>query len=50
MVTLSGHSEPEQFVMYDFQEWTREEKNKCLEETENSFKYSGKILREIISQ
>lgn len=28
-----------------FQEWTREEKNKCLKETENSFKYSGKILR-----
>lgn len=27
------------------EEWTREEKNKCLKETENSFKYSGKILR-----
>jgi heme oxygenase len=30
--------------------WTREEKNLCLEETESSFKYSGKILRTIISQ
>ncbi len=33
-----------------FQGWTREEKNLCLEETESSFKYSGKILRTIISQ
>ena len=27
--------------------WTREEKDKCLEETELSFKYSGALLREI---
>lgn len=33
-----------------FQGWSREEKNLCLEETESSFKYSGKILRTIISQ
>ncbi|KAL2621149.1 hypothetical protein R1flu_001354 [Riccia fluitans] len=31
------------------EEWTREEKNHCLEETELSFKYSGKLLRLIIS-
>ncbi|XP_030553059.1 heme oxygenase 1, chloroplastic-like [Rhodamnia argentea] len=29
--------------------WTREEKNHCLEETERSFKYSGDILRFILS-
>lgn len=29
--------------------WTREEKNCCLEETEKSFKYSGDILRLILS-
>lgn len=29
--------------------WTREEKNHCLEETELSFKYSGEILRLILS-
>jgi len=29
--------------------WSREEKNRCLEETGKSFKYSGKILRLIIS-
>ncbi|KAL3680858.1 hypothetical protein R1sor_023814 [Riccia sorocarpa] len=29
--------------------WTREEKNHCLEQTELSFKYSGKLLRLIIS-
>ncbi|GLT98457.1 hypothetical protein SLE2022_159610 [Rubroshorea leprosula] len=29
--------------------WTREEKNHCLEETEKSFKYSGEILRQILS-
>ncbi|XP_024393106.1 heme oxygenase 1, chloroplastic [Physcomitrium patens] len=31
------------------EEWTRDEKNNCLKETENSFKYSGKILRLIAS-
>ncbi|XP_061337401.1 heme oxygenase 1, chloroplastic-like [Gastrolobium bilobum] len=31
------------------QEWTREEKNHCLEETEKSFKFSGEILRLILS-
>ncbi|KAJ0238993.1 Heme oxygenase 1 [Hirschfeldia incana] len=31
------------------EEWTREEKNHCLEETEKSFKYSGEILRLILS-
>ncbi|KAK6236200.1 hypothetical protein SCA6_011537 [Theobroma cacao] len=29
--------------------WTRDEKNHCLEETEKSFKHSGKILRLILS-
>ncbi|MCO5561270.1 hypothetical protein L7F22_014891 [Adiantum nelumboides] len=29
--------------------WTREEKNRCLQETEKSFKYSGKLLRLIVS-
>ncbi|XP_049347217.1 heme oxygenase 1, chloroplastic [Solanum verrucosum] len=29
--------------------WTREEKNHCLEETEKSFKFSGAILRLIFS-
>ncbi|CAO2841311.1 unnamed protein product [Amaranthus hypochondriacus] len=29
--------------------WTREEKNHCLEETEKSFMYSGKILRLIFA-
>uniref|UniRef100_A0A0C9QRB6 heme oxygenase (biliverdin-producing) n=1 Tax=Wollemia nobilis TaxID=56998 RepID=A0A0C9QRB6_9CONI len=29
--------------------WSREEKNHCLEETEMSFEYSGKLLRLIIS-
>ncbi|KAL3747688.1 hypothetical protein ACJRO7_016484 [Eucalyptus globulus] len=29
--------------------WTMEEKNHCLEETERSFKYSGDILRLILS-
>ncbi|GAB2300338.1 Heme oxygenase 1 [Dionaea muscipula] len=29
--------------------WTREEKDRCLEETEKSFKYSGGILRLIFS-
>lgn len=29
--------------------WTREEKNRCLEETEKSFKFSGDILRLILS-
>ncbi|XP_021741724.1 heme oxygenase 1, chloroplastic-like [Chenopodium quinoa] len=29
--------------------WTREEKNHCLEETEKSFMYSGKILRLIFT-
>lgn len=29
--------------------WSREEKNHCLEETEKSFKYSGEILRLILS-
>ncbi|XP_010541919.1 PREDICTED: heme oxygenase 1, chloroplastic-like [Tarenaya hassleriana] len=31
------------------EEWTREEKNHCLEETEKSFKHSGEILRLILS-
>ena len=31
------------------QEWTREEKDHCLEETEKSFKYSGAILRLLVS-
>lgn len=31
------------------EEWTREEKDHCLEETEKSFKYSGDILRLIVS-
>ncbi|KAG0590405.1 hypothetical protein M758_1G092800 [Ceratodon purpureus] len=31
------------------EEWTREQKDHCLKETENSFKYSGKILRLIVS-
>ncbi|KAI0491662.1 hypothetical protein KFK09_025922 [Dendrobium nobile] len=30
-------------------DWSREEKNHCLEETEKSFKYSGDILRLILS-
>ncbi|KAF8034481.1 hypothetical protein BT93_C0711 [Corymbia citriodora subsp. variegata] len=29
--------------------WTREEKDHCLEETEKSFKYSGDILRLVLS-
>ncbi|URE28287.1 heme oxygenase 1 [Musa troglodytarum] len=29
--------------------WSREEKDHCLEETEKSFKYSGEILRLIVS-
>ncbi|CAN0838660.1 Heme oxygenase 1, chloroplastic [Linum grandiflorum] len=29
--------------------WTREEKNHCLEETEKSFKHSGEILRLVLS-
>lgn len=29
--------------------WSREEKNHCLEETEKSFKYSGEILRLILT-
>lgn len=29
--------------------WTREEKNHCLEETQKSFKYSGEILRLILT-
>ncbi|CAA0833222.1 Heme oxygenase 1- chloroplastic [Striga hermonthica] len=29
--------------------WTREEKNRCLEETEKSFEFSGHILRLILS-
>ncbi|KAF7806383.1 heme oxygenase 1, chloroplastic [Senna tora] len=29
--------------------WSREEKNHCLEETEKSFKFSGEILRLILS-
>eukprot|EP00262_Sarcandra_glabra_P005585 TRINITY_DN17307_c0_g1_i1.p1 TRINITY_DN17307_c0_g1~~TRINITY_DN17307_c0_g1_i1.p1 ORF type:complete len:288 (+),score=43.76 TRINITY_DN17307_c0_g1_i1:121-984(+) len=29
--------------------WSREEKNRCLEETEKSFKYSGEILRLILT-
>ncbi|KZV18884.1 heme oxygenase 1, chloroplastic-like [Dorcoceras hygrometricum] len=31
------------------QNWTREEKDHCLEETEKSFKFSGSILRLILS-
>ncbi|XP_073066943.1 heme oxygenase 1, chloroplastic-like [Primulina eburnea] len=31
------------------QNWTREEKDHCLEETEKSFKFSGTILRLILS-
>ncbi|KAJ8637586.1 hypothetical protein MRB53_011853 [Persea americana] len=31
------------------QSWSREEKDSCLEETEKSFKYSGEILRLIVS-
>lgn len=31
------------------EEWSREEKNHCLEETEKSFKHSGEILRLILS-
>nr|AFK40999.1 unknown [Lotus japonicus] len=31
------------------EQWTREEKNHCLEETEKSFKWSGEILRLILS-
>ncbi|TKY73177.1 Heme oxygenase 1 [Spatholobus suberectus] len=31
------------------EDWTREEKNHCLEETEKSFKLSGEILRLILS-
>lgn len=31
------------------EEWTREEKDHCLEETEKSFKLSGEILRLILS-
>ncbi|XP_078432390.1 heme oxygenase 1, chloroplastic-like [Wolffia australiana] len=30
-------------------DWTRDEKDHCLEETEKSFKYSGEILRLILS-
>jgi len=30
-------------------DWTREEKDRCLEETELSFKYSGQILRTLFS-
>ncbi|KAK8923769.1 hypothetical protein KSP39_PZI019104 [Platanthera zijinensis] len=30
-------------------DWSREEKNRCLEETEKSFKYSGDILALILS-
>nr|BAF02519.1 heme oxygenase [Adiantum capillus-veneris] len=29
--------------------WTRDEKNRCLQETEKSFKFSGKLLRLIVS-
>ena len=36
-------------VAFLSQSWTREEKNHCLEETEKSFKYSGEILRLILS-
>lgn len=28
--------------------WTREQKDRCLAETEESFKYSGGILRTIV--
>ncbi|CAM6082795.1 unnamed protein product [Calypogeia fissa] len=31
------------------QEWTREQKDHCLKETEMSFKYSGELLRLIVS-
>ncbi|XP_071729523.1 heme oxygenase 1, chloroplastic-like [Rutidosis leptorrhynchoides] len=31
------------------EDWTREEKNHCLEETEKSFKFSGEILRLILT-
>lgn len=31
------------------QNWSRDEKNHCLEETEKSFKFSGDILRLILS-
>lgn len=31
------------------EDWTREEKNHCLEETEKSFKHSGEILRLILT-
>ena len=31
------------------QNWSREEKNHCLDETEKSFKFSGDILRLILS-
>ncbi|EFJ26293.1 hypothetical protein SELMODRAFT_97989 [Selaginella moellendorffii] len=31
------------------EEWSREDKDRCLKETAKSFKYSGKILRKIIS-
>nr|GEX26322.1 heme oxygenase 1, chloroplastic-like [Tanacetum cinerariifolium] len=31
------------------QDWTRDEKNHCLEETEKSFKFNGEILRLILA-
>ncbi|CAI7829630.1 unnamed protein product [Closterium sp. NIES-54] len=31
------------------EDWTREQKDHCLEETEKSFKYSGQLLRLLIS-
>lgn len=31
------------------QNWSREEKDHCLEETEKSFKFSGDVLRLILS-
>ncbi|THU49134.1 hypothetical protein C4D60_Mb06t06360 [Musa balbisiana] len=40
---------PELFVPHLLQSWSREEKDHCLEETEKSFKYSGSILRLILS-
>lgn len=45
-VLLAGVKEKLNKVAED---WSREEKNHCLQETEKSFKRSGKILRLIVS-
>jgi len=45
MKELLGHVKEKLNAVAD--SWTREEKDVCLEETSNSFKYSGAILRTI---